>query len=266
VWRFSTSTVAADPGSGNFRFDNAVPASVTAIYLDSVNQNGLNLDNLIPNISAGDEILIQQGDDPSKSVLFNVTSVPVDNTGWWTIAVTAHTDTGGLFGNNKDCLFLFSKPGGAGAGDVVGPGSSTDNAIARYDGATGKVIQNSGALLNDSDQVTAVETLTFKPEHDNGSQAAGWTLNWNNGQKQRVTLTGNGAISITDPPGAGHFTLRIIQDATGLRQPSWPASVKWPNGVTQLPSLLGSSIAVVEMYFDGTDYYATMSGGLAGYS
>ena len=32
---------------------------------------------------------------------------------------------------------------GAGTGDVVGPGSSTDNAIARFDLATGKLIQNS---------------------------------------------------------------------------------------------------------------------------
>ena len=34
--------------------------------------------------------------------------------------------------------------------DVTGPASSTDNAIARYDGTTGKVIQNSGATIYDS--------------------------------------------------------------------------------------------------------------------
>jgi hypothetical protein len=108
--------------------------------------------------------------------------------------------------------------------------------------------------------------LTFDSEFANGSQAAGWTLDWNLGQKQSVTLAGNGAVTITDPPGPGHFTLRIIQDGTGLRQPSWPASVLWPNGVTQLPSLPAGSIAVLTMYFDGTNYYATMSGGLAGFS
>lgn len=35
-------------------------------------------------------------------------------------------------------------------GNVVGPGSSTDNAIARFDSTTGKVLQNSGATVNDS--------------------------------------------------------------------------------------------------------------------
>ena len=38
---------------------------------------------------------------------------------------------------------------GGGTGDVVGPASSTDNAIARFDGATGKLIQNSGVTVAD---------------------------------------------------------------------------------------------------------------------
>ena len=40
--------------------------------------------------------------------------------------------------------------GGNGAGDVVGPSSATDNAIARYDTTTGKLIQNSGAAITDA--------------------------------------------------------------------------------------------------------------------
>ncbi len=38
----------------------------------------------------------------------------------------------------------------ASAGDVVGPASSTDNALARFDGITGKLIQNSNAILDDT--------------------------------------------------------------------------------------------------------------------
>jgi hypothetical protein len=43
----------------------------------------------------------------------------------------------------------------AGAGDVVGPGSATDNAVARFDTTTGKLIQNSSATVDDSGNVTA---------------------------------------------------------------------------------------------------------------
>lgn len=38
----------------------------------------------------------------------------------------------------------------AGVGDVVGPASATDNALVRFDGATGKLIQNSTATLDDT--------------------------------------------------------------------------------------------------------------------
>ncbi len=44
--------------------------------------------------------------------------------------------------------------GGGGSGDVVGPASATDNAIARFDTTTGKLIQNSGVLLPDGGEVT----------------------------------------------------------------------------------------------------------------
>lgn len=46
--------------------------------------------------------------------------------------------------------------GGGGAGDVVGPASSTDNAIARYDGTTGKLLQDSSVLVPDGLSGTVV--------------------------------------------------------------------------------------------------------------
>lgn len=35
-------------------------------------------------------------------------------------------------------------------GDVVGPGVATDNAIVRFDGTTGKLVQNSSVTIDDS--------------------------------------------------------------------------------------------------------------------
>lgn len=51
--------------------------------------------------------------------------------------------------------------GSAPAGDVVGPGSSTDHALVRWDGATGLLIQNSAVILDDSDNMTGVTSLTI---------------------------------------------------------------------------------------------------------
>jgi len=47
----------------------------------------------------------------------------------------------------------------SGTGDVVGPASATDNAVTRFDGATGKLVQNSGTTLNDADQLTTGELI-----------------------------------------------------------------------------------------------------------
>ena len=39
-------------------------------------------------------------------------------------------------------------------GNLIGPASSTDNAIARFDSTTGTVLQNSGVTIDDSGNVT----------------------------------------------------------------------------------------------------------------
>jgi hypothetical protein len=44
-----------------------------------------------------------------------------------------------------------------GGGDVTNLATTTDNAIARFDGTTGKIIQNSGASIDDSGNVIAPE-------------------------------------------------------------------------------------------------------------
>jgi hypothetical protein len=48
---------------------------------------------------------------------------------------------------------------GAGTGNVTGPGSSTDTAVVRWNGATGTSIQNSGVLIDGTNNVTGVGTL-----------------------------------------------------------------------------------------------------------
>ena len=45
-------------------------------------------------------------------------------------------------------------------GDVAGPGSSTDNAIPRFDSTTGKIIQNSGITVDDSNIMTTAGLIT----------------------------------------------------------------------------------------------------------
>ena len=51
------------------------------------------------------------------------------------------------------------KGSGGGVGDVIGPASATDNAIARYDLTTGKLIQDSAVLIDDSGNIDTAGTI-----------------------------------------------------------------------------------------------------------
>jgi len=55
----------------------------------------------------------------------------------------------------------YQPGGGGGSGDVAGPASSVDNAIARYDGVTGKTIQEGTVIIGDTGDVSGVANLSL---------------------------------------------------------------------------------------------------------
>ena len=109
-YRFSTSIVSADPGPGRFRYDNAVHASVTEIFIDDFNNNGTDVSNFLALISDGDRLYIQAEADSSAFQVWNVTADAVDNTGWFTIAVALETD-GDTLSNNARSLIVWQISG-----------------------------------------------------------------------------------------------------------------------------------------------------------
>ena len=75
-------------------------------------------------------------------------------------------------------------------GDVVGPASATDNALARFDTTTGKLLQNSGATVDDSGNITA----TNLSGTNTGNQTIALT--------GEVTGSGTGSFAATITGGA----------------------------------------------------------------
>lgn len=55
--------------------------------------------------------------------------------------------------------FKWPPGSGGGAGDVVGPASSTDNAVARFNGTGGKLLQNSPVTIDDSGNIATAGTV-----------------------------------------------------------------------------------------------------------
>jgi hypothetical protein len=60
----------------------------------------------------------------------------------------------------------------SGGGDVVGPASATDNAIARYDTGTGKLIQDSVVILDDVGNLTVPDTGILKAANYTGTDTS----------------------------------------------------------------------------------------------
>ena len=118
---------------------------------------------------------------------------------------------------------------GAGTGNVTGPGSSTDTAVVRWNGATGTSIQNSGVLIDGTDNVTGVGTLDTTGtittstgdivatagniEATAGSLTAGTTIN---ATGNITTSTGNVIATVGNIEAtAGSVTAGTTVDATG---------------------------------------------------
>jgi hypothetical protein len=111
-------------------------------------------------------------------------------------------------------------------GDVVGPASATDNAIARFDSTTGKLLQNSVVLVGDTGVVTGVTELTASTKvvspHFDAQNSDGGSLRNSSGTAQLQWGAGGGnnlsvdvAININpanaqvaiSPTGTGSVTI-----------------------------------------------------------
>jgi hypothetical protein len=93
------------------------------------------------------------GSPITTSGTLNITNTAPDQT----VVLTAGTgiSTSGTYPN-----FTITNTSPSLGGDVVGPASATDNAVARFDTTTGKLIQNSLVIIGDTGSVTGVNALT----------------------------------------------------------------------------------------------------------
>jgi hypothetical protein len=78
-----------------------------------------------------------------------------ESSGPTTLTVGAVAD--GQILKRSGSAIIGTAAGVGGVGDVVGPGSATDNALARFDSTTGKLIQNSTVTLDDTGAFTVPE-------------------------------------------------------------------------------------------------------------
>ncbi len=135
--------------------------------------------------------------------------------------------------------------GGGGTGDVEGPASSTDNALARFDSTSGKIIQNSAVTVDDSGNIATSGTVDGRDVSTDGTKLDTITVANIPSADQKAALAGSSGT-----PGAGN-TYVTDADArmTNARTPSAHAASHRGGG----SDVIDNATTTVAGLMSGTD-------------
>lgn len=120
---------------------------------------------------------------------------------------------------------------------------------------TGNIVMSGTSINMSGGDVNEILVADFGTEFDNGTVSGTATIDWNNGNMQKVTLSDNVTLSYTDPTGAGRFDLRVIQDVSGGNAVTWPGSQFWPGGAAPTITAGSNTYDIVTVRYRGTGNY-----------
>jgi hypothetical protein len=170
-------------------------------------------------------------------------------------------------------------------GDVTGPVSSTDNAVARFDGTTGKIIQNSAVTISDTGAITNSAEVIFgtgttesvisrlrwqgiTAEQGDSASNTGSNVTLPTAAQPIRILTGVGLVSIDMIPSAATYQVLTLVNQTGA-----DVTINNDTGATAADRIItgtGSSLtlkndsAITLRYIPGTNSRWYVIGGTGG--
>jgi hypothetical protein len=233
AWATATS---GDPGTGKILANNATLSSATAIHISKTDRNGASKGGYIATwddstSTVKGHVRIFTVADPTEFIEADVTAI-ADNSTYYTLSVTMLSAAGTPTANDVMAVD-FSRTGdkgvdGAGAGDVVGPASSTDNAVVRYDSTTGKAVQNSVVTVSDTGEVAGVSAIvvadgaevTPSITHTGDTNTGFWfsaadTINASTSGVERFEMSASGTFGFNIAAQAVSASIIRIDQPTG---------------------------------------------------
>lgn len=176
--------------------------------------------------------------------------------GTWNLRLptAAPTVDGQVLSGNADGTTSWITPS-SGGGSIINP---TNGYVPLRTSSTAfgdSLLYQSGSQLSviNGQLITGIFSL--------GTTGGAVTINFNNGNKQSVTLNAATTLTFSNGVAGATYTLEIIQDTVGGQTITWPASVKWEGGIVPTISSAAGKKDLFSFFYDGTDYLGTYSVG-----
>lgn len=239
--------------------DEANPG-VTASWLQLTGSGSVNVPTVAPTAPATGSLWYNAAAVPPGIQMWSGTAwLPVGAPAVTVAAVAPVTPASGHFwldtSGTAPVLNLRNGAAWITVGDVVGPATATDNAVARFDGITGKLIQNSGVIVDDTNNMSGVHSIAVTANANNSVHAL-TTGVMDLAVAQMFTRTAIAAtvFSFANVPAARGTTVVLHLTNGGAFTKTWPTSVKWPNGLAPLLTSAGVDVLVFVTVDGGTTW------------
>lgn len=259
-WLYESSTSMAAPATGGMRFNNATLSSVTAIAINAQTADTGNPDQSDYIIKWDDststpKAYVEIREEAGSSAVFQLSSVS-DNSTWLQLDVTYVS--GSIDLTVGDALYftphLIGNKGtdGAGTGDVVGPASSTDGSLARFDGTDGKLLKD-GAVIG-------VDVQAYDPDTAKIDTAQSWSAKQTFNDFIVLKRALENVNIVADNPASGDNNIDLLTSLvhyfTSNTDTDWDINLRGDSS-TSLDSLMatGQAITVAIIVTNGATPY-----------
>lgn len=160
----SDTTAQKPTTAGGVAFNNADLSLATAIYLDELLPNGVDLSGVINQFTAGMMFSIGLNVTSSNTLaVFELTDVPVDNGDWFSIPVINRAKSSANFANLDQCTFQIF--GGSAGGATVDEAAvlAAGNFIRAADNGAGgyKFVDNANVEIKSASNVFKLPAFTI---------------------------------------------------------------------------------------------------------
>lgn len=187
LYAYSTTTTASDPGAGTFRFDNATPASATALYISETDGDAASIAALLATFDDSTStvkgyVTFRKVGTSATFRTFSVSGTLTDNGSWDTLTL-ANVAGSGTFTNADTFRVTFSRTG--------------DKGDTGLTGSTGSAGSNGSNGSNGTDGVSQGFQYTYSTTTTNSDPGSGFV------RFSNTTFASATSMYISETPGVG---------------------------------------------------------------